>query len=128
MYFTAFNSYELRTRPEPWLAPTTANDKKNPLKENVSATIEGGKLYLKYCTSCHGSKGKGNGIGSSGLQTKPADHTSNKVQNQSDGAIFWKISEGRKPMPPYKAALTELQIWQLVNFIRTLAKPIKNKM
>ena len=34
--------------------------------------------------------------------------------------LFWKITEGRKPMPSTKKSLTEEQRWQVVNYIRTL--------
>jgi len=39
----------------------------------------------------------------------------------TDGELFWKISEGRRPMPEFKKRLTEEQRWQLVNYVRTFA-------
>jgi mono/diheme cytochrome c family protein len=43
----------------------------------------------------------------------------------TDGEIFWKMTEGRKPMPSFKKQLTDEQRWQLVNFLRTFApKPV----
>jgi mono/diheme cytochrome c family protein len=60
------------------------------------------------------------------LPKPPADHTSALIQKQSDGALYWMINTGNKPMPAYKGALTDQQIWQLVCYIRTLAKPSKN--
>ena len=112
-------------RSNPWKAPASANANINPLKGNAAAAAEGKKLYTTYCTPCHGAKGKGDGVAAPGLQKTPADHTSAPIQNQSDGAIFWKISQGNSPMPAYKSALTETQRWQCVNFIRTLAKASK---
>ena len=50
---------------------------------------------------------------------KPADWTSAKVQSQTDGELFWKMSEGRSAMPPWKS-LPEKDRWELVNYIRTL--------
>ena len=108
-----------------WKAPATADASKNPFAGNAPATVEGKKIYTTYCVACHGDKGKGDGVAAAGLQKQPADHTSAAVQSQSDGAIFWKLTEGRNPMPSYKAMLTETQRWQLVNYIRTLAKPSK---
>jgi mono/diheme cytochrome c family protein len=45
----------------------------------------------------------------------------------SDGEIFVVIRDGTtSDMEPYKDRLTEKQIWQIVNFIRSLApKPEK---
>jgi mono/diheme cytochrome c family protein len=103
-------------------SPASADATVNPLKGKEDATAEGKKVYTQYCVPCHGSKGKGDGIAAPGLSRPPADHTSDFVQKQTDGAIFWIISEGNNPMPTYKTTLTEAQRWQLVNYIRTLAK------
>jgi len=60
------------------------------------------------------------------LSIKPADHTSVAVQNQTDGALFWEMTTGHNPMPSYKLMFTEKQRWELVNYIRTLAKKPKH--
>jgi len=103
-------------------SPPSADAVANPLKGNADATTEGKKTYTLYCVTCHGSKGKGDGIAAPGLSRPPADHTSDFVQKQTDGALFWIITEGNNPMPTYRSTLTETQRWQVVNFIRTLAK------
>jgi mono/diheme cytochrome c family protein len=103
-------------------SPASADAYVNPLKGNADATAEGKKVYTQYCVPCHGAKGKGDGIAAPGLSKPPADHTSDFVQKQTDGAIFWIITQGNNPMPTYKTALTDVQRWQLVNYIRTLAK------
>jgi len=105
-----------------WAAPGEADNVKNPLAGNTETLQYAKVIYATYCGPCHGSKGKGDGVAAAGLQTKPADHSSDNVQKQTDGALFWMISEGRNPMPAYKSTQTENQRWELVNFIRTLAK------
>ncbi len=107
---------------KPWVAPKDADEVKNPLKNNEVATAEGKKLYVKLCVVCHGDKGKGDGTASAAIIPKPANHSSLKVQSQTDGAIFWKITNGRPPMASYKTTLKEEQRWQLVNYIRELGK------
>jgi len=52
---------------------------------------------------------------------KPADWTSAKVKSEPDGDIFWKISNGRGAMPPWKH-LPDKDRWALVNYIRSLQK------
>lgn len=111
----------------PWVAPKTADNVKNPLSADNSKIAETKTLYITNCGPCHGDKGKGDGRAAPGLNPKPADHTSAVVQGESDGAIFWKLSEGRSPMPGYKKIFSEDQRWQLINYIRTLAKPAKKK-
>ena len=108
-----------------WEPPKEADNVKNPLAGNTTV-LKGAKvLYTSYCVPCHGDKGKGDGVAAASLATKPADHSGNLVQNQSDGALFWELSEGHNPMPAYKTALTETQRWSLINYIRTLAKTPK---
>ncbi|PWT72102.1 MAG: cytochrome c class I [Bacteroidetes bacterium] len=107
---------------KPWVAPADADNMKNPLAGNSSVLGEAKTLYTANCGPCHGDKGKGDGLAASGLNPKPADHTSEAVQKQSDGAIFWKISEGRAPMPAYKRVFSDQQRWEFVTYIRTLSK------
>ena len=109
----------------PWVAPKVAENVKNPMSGNNSTIAETKKLYITNCGPCHGDKGKGDGPAAQGLNPKPADHTSVKVQSETDGAIFWKLSEGRNPMPGYKKIFSEDQRWELVNYIRTMAKNTK---
>jgi mono/diheme cytochrome c family protein len=103
-------------------SPPSADALVNPVKGNTEATAEGKKIYTMYCATCHGNKGKGDGIAAPGLSKPPADHTSDFVQKQTDGALYWIITEGNNPMPTYKTTLTDIQRWQVVNYIRTLAK------
>ncbi len=103
-----------------WLAPETANAKKNPLTSDEPTIAAGKIIYGKECASCHGKKGKGDGPSAAALDVPVGDMSSPETQKQSDGSLFWKISEGRKPMPGLKKKLTETQIWQVVIYMRTL--------
>ena len=105
----------------PWIAPKTVDAKKNPLQVTEAMLKDTKKLYVNTCGPCHGNKGKGDGAAAIACNPKPADHTSNALQKESDGALFWKITEGRGPMPSYKAILTETQRWQLIAYIRSLS-------
>jgi mono/diheme cytochrome c family protein len=101
-----------------WAAPADAKNMKNPVKGVGNAK----KSIDTNCASCHGAAGKGDGVAAAALPPpKPADWTSEKVQKQTDGEIFWKITNGRGAMPPWKH-LPEKDRWELVNFIRTLKK------
>ena len=111
----------------PWVAPKEADNLKNPFSGNTSVLAEAKSLYTANCGPCHGDKGKGDGPAAAGLNPRPADHTSLAVQKQTDGAIFWKLSEGKAPMPGYKKIFSEQQRWELVSYIRTLAKEGKKK-
>jgi mono/diheme cytochrome c family protein len=103
-----------------WVAPAWADTLKNPVAGQESAAIAGKKIFSSYCVACHGTGGEGNGPAATGLNPSPANLTLPRVQNQSDGAIFWKISTGRNGMAPYKESLSARQRWALVDFIRSL--------
>jgi mono/diheme cytochrome c family protein len=107
---------------ETWKAPATAKSIANPLKSNSEATAEGKKLYSNMCAVCHGNKGRGDGIAGMTLKPRPSNLTQALVQDQTDGEIYWKLTEGRAPMASYKELLTEEQRWQLVNYLRTFKK------
>ena len=82
----------------------------------------GKKSYKLECMRCHGKKGKGDGVSAIKIEKTVSDLTSDYVQSQTDGELFWKISEGRKPMPLAKRTLTDDQRWDIINFIRTFKK------
>ena len=120
--FTSSNLDNSDDQNSTWKAPKEADELKNPLAENGAELIKGKKLYNQMCAVCHGAKGKGDGVAGAALNPKPTNFTMANVQAQTDGALFWKLSEGRTPMASYKNTLKEDQRWQLVNYLRTFKK------
>jgi mono/diheme cytochrome c family protein len=98
-----------------WRAPEAAITRLNPLAERPEAAAGGKKVFLRNCAECHGKDGGG----MAGKHS--ADFQLAVVQHQSDGTLFWKITNGNahKGMPSF-SRLPELQRWQLVLYIRTL--------
>jgi len=111
---------------EEWIVPARAAKKKNPVTMDDASFAKGKALYVKECLSCHGQTGKGDGPAAKQLEKSPGDLSNAKLWEQTDGALFWKITEGRKPMPSMEKAFTEEERWQVINYTRTLApKPSK---
>ena len=106
----------------PWEAPARAARKKNPVASDAASIAAGKEVYAKQCLSCHGEKGKGDGPASKELNPKPHDISNEVVAKQTDGALFWKITEGRKPMPTFDKTISETERWQVINYVRTLGK------
>jgi len=115
-------SASLMAQSTEWVAPKEAADVINPVAGNADATKAGKKKYTQLCAICHGDRGKGDGVAGAALKPSPANFTSAKIQAETDGAIFWKITVGRAPMAAYKDILSEEERWQLVNYIRTFKK------
>jgi mono/diheme cytochrome c family protein len=105
----------------PWRAPARAANVGNPVPADSNSLAAGKALYTKECAACHGPAGKGNGPDAADLSRQPPDFAAPAVAGQSDGELFWKITEGRKPMPRYARTLKDDDRWHLVNYIRSLA-------
>jgi mono/diheme cytochrome c family protein len=108
---------------DPWVVPDKYNKMPNPVKADAESIATGKEIWAKQCQSCHGKSGKGDGPKAAQLKTLPHDISKPDIQSQTDGALFYKTSEGRDDMPSFKKKIPDQDdIWSVVNFIRTLKK------
>jgi mono/diheme cytochrome c family protein len=112
---------QLLAQSSDWKAPPAAANRPNPVPVNATTLAAGQKLYVGNCMTCHGQSGKGDGPGGAALEKRPADLGARIKAGETDGALFWKISEGKSPMISWKGSLSETQRWELVNYIKSLA-------
>ncbi|MGD8280151.1 MAG: cytochrome c [Gemmatimonadota bacterium] len=103
-----------------WHAPPSADTLHSTLSDQTAAAKAGKKIFSAMCVVCHGAQGNGKGVASVTLEPRPADFLSIRVEDESDGAIFWKMTHGKAPMAAYRTLLTPEQRWELVAYIRTL--------
>jgi mono/diheme cytochrome c family protein len=108
-----------------WEAPPDAKSQQNPVKGDGRTVERGDQLFHVHCIGCHGQSGSGDGKMAKVLGYTPADLTLERLNQQTDGEIFWKISKGREPMPAWDKQLSGRERWDLVSYIRTLLKPTK---
>ena len=99
----------------------SADGIRNPLTADQESIVAGQAIYQKECLPCHGNMGKGNGPPAIFLEPRSAGLSMPMMREHSDGALFWKITKGRRPMPSFEKRLTGKERWQVVNYIRTLA-------
>ena len=113
--------------PKEWTVPEAARKMKNPVPRTDAALAAAKAIFIEQCSNCHGEAGKGDGPDAMMYNPEPADLTDARMMGEmSDGEIFYKVTEGRKPMPSFKEKLSAEQRWQLVHFVRTFtgdAKP-----
>ena len=121
LFFSIIKTQILFAQPSAWKAPAFVDTIRNPVPFSGPEMEDAKKIYNTTCWTCHGMDGKGAGPASVAINPKPADHTSQAVQSESDGALFWKISVGKGNMQPYRTLLTVKQRWALVNYIRTFS-------
>ena len=108
---------------QPWIVPEEAKNLKNPIAPTEAGIKAAREIYLDDCAQCHGEFGKGDGSEASMYDPAPANLTDAPHMNSlTDGEIFYKISEGKKPMPAFKKRKTEEERWQLVNLVRTFSQ------
>ena len=105
-----------------WLSPAASGAKKNPIAPTPDSIAAGQKIYSKTCAMCHGKSGDADGPAVIELNIHPAKLSDPQLQTESDGALFWKMTTGKKPMPAYGKRLSETDRWNLVNYVRTLPK------
>lgn len=109
-----------------WNVPADANTLRNPVAMNAETIAAARELYAANCQKCHGVNGDGKVPPDATYfySTKPTDFTNARtIDSMSDGEIFWKMTNGRKPMPAFKSKLSDEQRWELVNLIRVFAHP-----
>jgi mono/diheme cytochrome c family protein len=109
--------------PGPWIVPEDAKRVPNPLKPSQADLPGARRLYLDKCAECHGDNGRGHGSQAKMYDPQPTDFTDRQHMNSaSDGELFYKITEGHRPMPSFKKRFTDEQRWNLVLLLRSFAQ------
>lgn len=99
-----------------WVVPAERKGRLSTFPFTDETRQSGEKLYITNCISCHGTPGKSNYIN---LVPSPGDPAKEKIQGNSDGEIFHKVSAGRGQMPSFRNVLTGDEIWHVVSYIRS---------
>ncbi|HUX55611.1 MAG TPA: cytochrome c [Bacteroidales bacterium] len=112
----------LAAQTKPWEVPPNFKSMKNPIAKGDVSNKAGMVLYNKNCAPCHGKAGLGDGVKSRALKTFSGDFSKAEYQDQTDGEHFYKTKFGRGEMPKYEGKLSDDDIWNVVNYMRTFKK------
>jgi len=103
-----------------WTIPEDAPELASPVKVDANVLKRGASIFNSRCRKCHGPEGKGDGPYSD-LEEPAADLTMAEVGRIPDGVLFYKIWNGKKPMPAFKTDLEKKDVWSVVAFVKTLS-------
>jgi mono/diheme cytochrome c family protein len=93
----------------------------NPVKPTAESLAQGKKYYGYDCSMCHGATGNGKGDVDTG--EKLPDFTNAAVmKDKSDGELFCSLKNGKGHMPLERVRISESELWNLVNYVRSLSK------
>jgi mono/diheme cytochrome c family protein len=109
--------------PAPSGIPVEAARQANPVKPNAESLASGKKWYGLDCAMCHGNSGDGKGEMAADMKQKLTDFTDPAtLKDMTDGEIFYITKNGKNEMPPEGDRLKPTELWNVVNYVRSLAK------
>jgi mono/diheme cytochrome c family protein len=103
--------------------PVEAAKQPNPVKTSPESLARAKKWWTLDCVMCHGADGNGKGETAVDMKLKLADFTDPAtLKDRTDGEIFYIIKNGHNDMPAEGARVKTEENWDLVNYVRSLAK------
>ncbi len=103
--------------------PPEAVKEPNPVKPTAESIAVGKRIYSFDCAMCHGAAGDGKGDLAADMKLPLSDFRDPKsLQGKTDGELFYVIKNGRGQMPAEGTRAKAAQIWDMVNYIRSLTK------
>ena len=118
-----------------WEIPADQAANPSPTDYSLENIKRGKEIYTRNCKSCHGDPGKNNPLT---LVPMPVDIASERMQANTEGALFYKMTVGKGVMPPFETTVSEGDRWNLVHFIMNFspereqllvdAPPVKAKL
>ncbi len=103
--------------------PQEEVDRKNPVESNPASISEGQRLYgATDCALCHGKLGDGKGVLAKDINMNVHDwRKPESLAHFTDGELSYLILKGKGRMPAYAGRETSDQVWQIVNYLRSMS-------
>ncbi len=109
--------------PTEYKIPPEAVARVNPVKPTAESLAKGKKMYGYDCAMCRGKDGDGKGDMASDMKNVTNFTDPNALKNRTDGELFYITRNGKgEDMPPEGDRAKDDDIWNMVNYIRSLAK------
>jgi len=95
----------------------------NPVKPTPESIALGKKAYSMDCAMCHGKEGAGDGDLAADMKLKLKNYRdSDALKELTDGDIYNIILNGKGQMTGEEGRMKAPQIWNVVNYVRSLSK------
>lgn len=103
--------------------PVEATRQQNPVKSSPESLAHAKRWWALDCEMCHGKNGDGKGETAKDMKLTLADFTDPaSLKDHTDGELFYIIKNGHNDMPAEGPRIKTEEGWDLVNYIRSLAK------
>lgn len=95
----------------------------NPVRATTASIASGKHLYTTQCAMCHGANGDGKGDLVADMKLTLRDYRDPaSLKDMTDGELFYILTKGKGDMPGEEDRMKPEQRWDLINYIRSLAK------
>jgi cytochrome c len=103
--------------------PVEAAKQANPIKSSPESLARAKKWWTIDCAMCHATNGNGKTDMATDMKFKLADFTDPaSLKDRTDGELFYIIKNGYQQMPAEGPRIKPEENWDLVNYVRSLAK------
>jgi mono/diheme cytochrome c family protein len=103
--------------------PPDASKLPNPVKPTAASLAAGKRSYGFDCAMCHGKDGDGKGELATDMKLKLLDYRDPaSLKAMTDGDLFYIIKNGKGEMTGEGDRSKPEDIWNLVNYVRSLAQ------
>ena len=120
-----YTSYDAHLAQIKDMVPPTWRDLRSAMTPTTRSLLHGKQIFLTNCIGCHGQYGNGRGPASQYMKPDPGDFTNTKLHlAASDGQYYQYLLFGLPgtSMPAWGDFLTVNDIWDVINFLRTIPK------
>ncbi|MCG8581479.1 MAG: cytochrome c [Bacteroidales bacterium] len=101
--------------------PAEYKTKENPYEGDTSLKMIGLRNFNRHCVSCHGKKGKGDGVMAKNMKTAPGDLSADYMKQYNDGELYYLSFVGIADRPDFmKLIPSEETKWAVVNYVKSL--------
>ena len=115
-------AYTQEPAPE-WKIPPEEAKKENPVKPSDTSLADGKRTYKIDCEMCHGATGDGKTELADSMQLKLRDlRDPATLKDYTDGGLAYLIVKGKGKMLGEEGRLKGTQVWNVVNYVRSLVK------